>query len=208
MSYNMYGFFLMHHLLLSNYISFRFSNVLGLKNLDYVDLFVSTMLLFKNINTIFNLTIINGLAGILKVWQSLASLVDLFGNDAISRKTFRLEMYLLIRSVKYLVQTNVRVLSAEDIFLPSFSNVFPMAKFLEREVWDMYGLFFLHNDQRRILSDYGFKGHPLRKDFPTTGFFEVRYDEEIVRIVQEPLALTQMFRLFDFLSPWRHFYNL
>jgi NADH-quinone oxidoreductase subunit C len=91
----------------------------------------------------------------------------------------------------------------EDIVLPSVVEVFPSASWFERECWDMFGIFFSgHPDMRRLLTDYGFDGHPFRKDFPLTGYVEVRYDDEERRVVYEPVKLTQAFRSFDFLSPW------
>ena len=87
--------------------------------------------------------------------------------------------------------------------MPSIIEVFPGADWFERETYDLYGVVFTgHPDMRRILTDYGFEGHPLRKDFPLTGFVEVRYDDELKRVVYEPVRLTQEFRNFDFLSPW------
>lgn len=87
--------------------------------------------------------------------------------------------------------------------VPSIIGVFPGANWLERETYDLYGVLFAgHPDMRRLLTDYGFEGHPLRKDFPLTGFVEVRYDDEQKRVVYEPVRLTQEFRKFDFLSPW------
>ena len=91
----------------------------------------------------------------------------------------------------------------EDTPVPSVASVFPTASWFERECWDMYGVFFSdHPDLRRILTDYGFEGHPLRKDFPLTGRVELRYDEAQKRVVYDPVQLTQDFRTFDFLSPW------
>jgi NADH-quinone oxidoreductase subunit C len=87
--------------------------------------------------------------------------------------------------------------------VPSIVDVFPSANWFEREAYDLYGIIFSgHPDLRRMLTDYGFDGHPLRKDFPMTGFVEVRYDDEAKRVVYEPVRLVQEFRNFDFLSPW------
>ena len=87
--------------------------------------------------------------------------------------------------------------------MPSIFGVFPGADWFERETWDLYGVMFTdHPDMRRLLTDYGFEGHPLRKDFPLTGFVEVRYDDEQKRVLYEPVRLAQEFRNFDFLSPW------
>jgi NADH-quinone oxidoreductase subunit C len=97
----------------------------------------------------------------------------------------------------------VKLTTDENTPVASVSGVFSSAIWLEREAWDMFGIFFAnHPDLRRILTDYGFEGHPLRKDFPLTGFKEVRYDEEQKRVVYEPVKLTQEFRRFDFMSPW------
>ena len=91
----------------------------------------------------------------------------------------------------------------EGASVPSIIEVFPGADWFERETYDLYGIAFTgHPDMRRLLTDYGFEGHPLRKDFPLTGFVEVRYDDEQKRVVYEPVRLTQEFRNFDFLSPW------
>jgi len=91
----------------------------------------------------------------------------------------------------------------EDTPVPTVTGVYSAANWWEREAWDMYGIYFSdHPDLRRILTDYGFEGHPLRKDFPLTGYKEIRYDVEKKRVVYEPVKLTQEFRSFDFLSPW------
>ncbi len=97
----------------------------------------------------------------------------------------------------------VRVLTDEVQPVPSVTGIWPVAGWLEREVYDMYGVFFSGNtDLRRILTDYGFRGHPQRKDFPLTGYVELRYSEEAKRVVYEPVKLAQDFRVFDFTSPW------
>ena len=97
----------------------------------------------------------------------------------------------------------IKIRAGEDTQIASAIPLFPAANWYEREVFDMYGVLFVgHPDLRRILTDYGFSGHPLRKDFPTTGYVEVRYDDEAKRVVYEPVKLVQEFRQFDYLSPW------
>jgi NADH-quinone oxidoreductase subunit C len=101
------------------------------------------------------------------------------------------------------LRIRVRAVTDEVTPVPSITGVFPGADWFEREAYDLYGILFSgHHDLRRILTDYGFDGHPLRKDFPLTGFVEVRYDEERKRVVYEPVKLAQEFRNFDYLSPW------
>ncbi len=97
----------------------------------------------------------------------------------------------------------LRARASETTQVPSIIGVFPGADWFEREAYDLYGVIFTgHPDMRRLLTDYGFDGHPLRKDFPTTGFVEVRYDDQEKRVLYEPVKLNQEFRKFDFLSPW------
>lgn len=128
--------------------------------------------------------------------------IDLAGADYPAReKRFDVVYHLL--SLKLNHRVRVTVETDEMTPVPSIIDVFPAANWFEREAYDLYGIFFSnHPDLRRILTDYGFEGHPLRKDFPTTGFVEVRYDDEQKRVVYERVRLTQEFRNFDFLSPW------
>jgi NADH-quinone oxidoreductase subunit C len=121
----------------------------------------------------------------------------------------RFELVYNLLSLKLNQRIRVKLTTDERTPVASVSGVFSSAIWLEREVWDMFGVFFSgHPDLRRILTDYGFEGHPLRKDFPLTGFKEVRYDEEQKRVVYEPVRLTQEFRRFDFLSPWEGMLHL
>jgi NADH-quinone oxidoreductase subunit C len=100
-------------------------------------------------------------------------------------------------------RVRVKIAVDEDAQVSSITGVFPGADWFERETYDLYGVLFVgHPDMRRLLTDYGFEGHPLRKDFPLSGFVEVRYDDEQKRVVYEPVRLNQEFRTFDFLSPW------
>ena len=129
-------------------------------------------------------------------------LMDICGVDFPDRAE-RFEVVYNLLSLKHNQRVRVKVAVGEDQAVPSVVNIFPCAGWYEREVWDMYGVPFAENpDLRRLLTDYGFDGHPLRKDFPLTGFVEVRYDDEQKRVVYEPVKLTQDFRSFDFLSPW------
>jgi NADH-quinone oxidoreductase subunit C len=128
-------------------------------------------------------------------------LVDLTAVDYPERAARFDVVYHLLSMVKN-VRVRVKVQTDEDTPVPSATPVFPVADWFEREVFDMYGVFFEgHPDLRRILTDYGFHGHPLRKDFPMTGYVEVRYDDELKRVVYEPVKITE-YRAFDFLSPW------
>ncbi len=128
--------------------------------------------------------------------------VDLAGADYPAReKRFDVVYHLL--SLKLNHRVRVTVETDEMNAVPSIIEVFPAANWFEREAYDLYGIYFSeHPDLRRILTDYGFEGHPLRKDFPLTGFVEVRYDDEQKRVVYEKVRLAQEFRNFDFLSPW------
>ncbi len=130
------------------------------------------------------------------------TLVDITAVDYPGReKRFDVVYHLLSMNLNQRVRVKVHL--AEDEMVPTLVSLFPSANWFEREVFDMYGIPFAgHPDLRRILTDYGFKGHPLRKDFPLTGFNEVRYDEVQKKVVYEPVELVQEFRDFDFESPW------
>ena len=129
-------------------------------------------------------------------------LMDVCGVDYPSRSK-RFEIVYQLLSLKYNLRMMVKVNAAENEVVPSVTEVYKAANWFEREVWDMYGVRFSnHPDLRRILTDYGFEGHPQRKDFPLTGYVELRYDNEQKKVVYEPVKLDQEFRSFDFLSPW------
>jgi NADH-quinone oxidoreductase subunit C len=129
-------------------------------------------------------------------------LIDLCGADYPDREQ-RFDVVYQLLSLKHNQRIRVKVATDEVTPVPSATEVFGAANWYEREVWDMYGIFFSeHPDLRRLLTDYGFEGHPMRKDFPQTGYVEVRYDDEQKRVVYEPVKLRQDWRSFDFLSPW------
>jgi NADH-quinone oxidoreductase subunit C len=130
------------------------------------------------------------------------SLIDICGVDWPARER-RFDVVYHLLSPRQNARIRVKVATDETTPVPSATPVFPGADWFEREAYDLYGILFTgHPDLRRILTDYGFEGHPLRKDFPLTGFVEVRYDDEQKRVVYEPVRLAQAFRDFDFLSPW------
>lgn len=129
-------------------------------------------------------------------------LIDVCGVDYPNR-TERFDVVYQLLSLNYNTRIRVKVSTDEDTPICTVSDIFASANWAEREVWDMYGVMFDgHPDHRRILTDYGFDGHPQRKDFPLTGFVELRYDETQKRVVYEPVTLQQDFRVFDNLSPW------
>ena len=130
------------------------------------------------------------------------SIIDITAVDWPSREKRFDVVYHFLSPTKN-ARIRVKVEADEGTPVASLIEVFPGANWFEREVYDLYGVLFTgHPDMRRILTDYGFEGHPLRKDFPLTGFVEVRYDDELKRVVYEPVRLNQEFRNFDFLSPW------
>jgi NADH-quinone oxidoreductase subunit C len=150
---------------------------------------------------------LNGLAEFAEFLQSdreckFSTLVDITAVDYPARdKRFDVVYHFLSMYQNHRIRVKVSVKDGE--LVPSITGVYPAANWFEREVFDMYGVMFDgHPDLRRILTDYGFRGYPLRKDFPTTGYTEVRYDEKEKRVVYEPVSLVQEYRQFDFMSPW------
>lgn len=132
----------------------------------------------------------------------MSQLMDICGVDYPDRAE-RFEVVYQLLSLVRNVRLRVKVRVDEGALVPTVTNVFSSAGWMEREVWDMFGIGFTgHPDLRRILTDYGFEGHPLRRDFPLSGFVEVRYDPEQKRVVHEPVKLQQDYRNFDFQSPW------
>lgn len=131
-----------------------------------------------------------------------SSLVDITAVDHPERVE-RFDVVYHFLSMYRNQRIRVKVAVREDDMVPSIVDLHPSANWFEREVFDMFGILFSgHPDLRRILTDYGFRGYPLRKDFPTTGYVEVRYDEAQKRVVYEPVKLVQEYRQFDFMSPW------
>lgn len=146
------------------------------------------------------ITLLNSLRD--DVVASFNQLTDLTAVDYPDRPE-RFEMVYQLLSMKNNMRLRILMPVDEGQTVPSVVGLFNSANWAEREVWDMFGIFFAgHPDLRRLLTDYGFEGHPLRKDFPLTGHVEVRYDDTLRRVVNEPVSLVQEFRDFDFLSPW------
>jgi NADH-quinone oxidoreductase subunit C len=149
----------------------------------------------------------NGIIDLIEFLRSdgscrFSTLVDITAVDYPARPQ-RFDVVYHLLSMYQNQRIRVKVAIREDEMMPSLTGIFPSANWFEREVFDMFGILFTgHPDMRRILTDYGFTGHPLRKDFPTTGYVEVRYDEAEKRVIYEPVKLVQEYRQFDFLSPW------
>lgn len=132
-----------------------------------------------------------------------AQLMDVSGVDYLSSRSKRFEVVYHLLSLKWNGRLCMKVLADEGESIPSATTIFSSAGWYEREIWDLFGINFEgHSDLRRLLTDYGFEGHPLRKDFPLSGYVEPRYDEDRKEIVYGPVKLPQAYRDFDFLSPW------
>ncbi len=153
------------------------------------------------------MAVVSGLSDLVEFLKSdpkcrFSTLVDITAIDWPGReKRFEIVYHLLSMELNQRIRVKAAV--RENELVPSVVSIHPSANWFEREVFDMYGILFSgHPDLRRILTDYGFRGHPLRKDFPVTGFTEVRYDEARKRVIHEPVELVQEYRQFDFMSPW------
>ncbi len=168
------------------------------------DSVLSTEIAFGELNVTVAVSQLVGFVEFLKSDQTcrFSTLVDITGIDWPERAK-RFDVVYQFLSMYRNQRIRIRVEVGEEEMVPSIVSVHPSANWFEREVFDMFGVLFSgHPDLRRILTDYGFRGYPLRKDFPTTGYIEVRYDEEQKRVVYEPVKLVQEYRMFDFMSPW------
>ncbi|MET3854332.1 NADH-quinone oxidoreductase subunit C [Rhizobium sp. OAE497] len=178
---------------LSSYISEARGNLIAASQMKFGELTLTT----TGENLIALLTFLRDDAKC-----GFVNMIDICGVDWPQRE-LRFDVVYHLLSPKQNLRIRIKVATDEDTPVPSACAVYPGADWFERETWDMYGVLFTgHPDLRRILTDYGFEGHPLRKDFPTTGFVEVRYDDAAKRVVYEPVELKQEFRNFDFMSPW------
>jgi NADH-quinone oxidoreductase subunit C len=178
---------------LSNLIKLTFSNAGLSLILNKNNLYISVN--YNNLHLLLNFLKLNSVL-------QFNSLVDIFGIDLIYQKNRFNILYCLINyfsNIRIFIKTS----SEKNLNLPSSSDIFDAADWLEREVYDMFGIYFdNHPDLRRILTDYGFKGYPLRKDFPLIGYFQLKYDEIQSKIVYESVTLSQKYRFFKFSSPW------
>lgn len=179
----------------------QFSNYL----IDITPKYISSIKIYKDELCIFTekSSLIN-LIKLLKLHFSFkfTQLIDICGVDYLDKKD-RFEVVYNFISLFYNFRIRIKILTNEYEAIPSISSLFSSSLWLEREVWDTYGVFFSnHPDLRRLLTDYGFEGYPFRKDFPQIGFFEIRYDDEKKHVLYEPVELAQEFRLFNFSSPW------
>ena len=166
------------------------------------DALLDTSMAFGDLTLTVTRESIVSVVTMLRASAGFVSITDVCGVDYPERENRFEVVYHLLSPTKN-IRVRVKLSTDELVPVPSITGVFPGADWFEREAYDLYGILFSgHPDLRRILTDYGFDGHPLRKDFPTTGFVEVRYDEERKRVVYEPVRLAQEFRTFDYLSPW------
>ncbi len=180
------------------------SELAALLELKRQDAVISTHLAFGELTVTVQLAHLTSFVEFLKTDSAcrFSTLVDITAVDhPEAEKRFEVVYHFL--SMYQNIRLRVKVAVGEEEMVPSIHTIHPSANWVEREVFDMFGILFSgHPDLRRILTDYGFRGHPLRKDFPTTGYTEVRYDEAQKRVVYEPVKLVQEYRQFDFMSPW------
>jgi NADH-quinone oxidoreductase subunit C len=165
---------------------------------------VSSTVAYGELTLVANLANLEALVETLRDDAScrFSTLVDITAVDHPERPQ-RFDVVYHFLSMYRNQRIRVKVAVREDEMVPSLVEIHPSANWFEREVFDMFGILFSgHPDLRRLLTDYGFRGYPLRKDFPTTGYTEVRYDEALKRVVYEPVKLVQEYRMFDFMSPW------
>jgi NADH-quinone oxidoreductase subunit C len=176
----------------------------GLIELKQPDAVVSSQIAFGELTLTVNIAALETLVEFLRDDPAcrFSSLVDITAVDHPERPA-RFDVVYHFLSMYRNHRIRLKLALREDEMVPSIHELHPSANWFEREVFDMFGILFSgHPDLRRILTDYGFRGYPLRKDFPTTGYTEVRYDEALKRVVYEPVKLVQEYRQFDFMSPW------
>ena len=172
--------------------------------LNYSDDIISSDFSYKQLSIFVNVSAIQEITSALKLNPicQFCTLIDITAVDYPEEES-RFHIVYHYLSMHQNMRIRLKVPVKETELVPSITNLFPAANWFEREVFDMYGILFSdHPDMRRLLTDYGFQGHPLRKDFPTTGYIELRYDQEKKKVVYEPVKLNQEYRRFDFMSPW------
>ena len=170
----------------------------------FSDEIISTDISYDQLTVNINVSSLEETTSFLKLNSvcQFRTLIDITAVDY-PEEEYRFQLIYHYLSMHQNFRIRIKILVKDEDIVPSITSVFPAANWFEREVFDMYGILFgSHPDMRRLLTDYGFKGHPLRKDFPTTGYLEVRYDQEKKKVVYEPVKLNQEYRRFDFVSPW------
>ena len=170
---------------------------------DFKEAIIESVIAFGELTlTVSRERIVEIMAKLKQAPYRFHQLIDVCGADY-PKRAQRFDVVYHLLCLTQNIRLRVKVRTDEVLPVPSIRSVYPNADWYEREAFDMYGMLFSnHPDLRRLLTDYGFQGHPLRKDFPMTGHVEVRYDEEQKRVIYEPVKLTQEYRKFDFLSPW------
>ena len=170
----------------------------------FSDEITSTDISYDQLTVNINVSSLEEITSFLKLNSvcQFRTLIDITAVDY-PEEEYRFQLIYHYLSMHQNIRIRIKIPVKEEEIVPSITNVFAAANWFEREVFDMYGILFgSHPDMRRLLTDYGFKGHPLRKDFPTTGYLEVRYDQEKKKVIYEPVKLNQEYRRFDFVSPW------